>query len=55
VSLQHVAEENRRLKQEMDWLRGENHQLREASAATQRLTSLLQFKEQALPAMVALR
>ena len=26
VSLQHVAEENRRLKQEMDWLRGENHQ-----------------------------
>jgi rod shape-determining protein MreC len=53
VSLQHVADENRRLKQEMDWLRGENHQLREAAAATQRLTSLLQFKEQALPAMVA--
>ena len=53
VSLQHVADENRRLKQEMDWLRGENHQLREAASATQRLTSLLQFKEQALPAMVA--
>jgi rod shape-determining protein MreC len=53
VSLQHVADENRRLKQEMDWLRGENNQLREAAAATQRLTSLLQFKEQALPSMVA--
>jgi rod shape-determining protein MreC len=53
VSLQHVNEENRRLRQEMDWLRGENNHLREAAAATERLTSLLQFKEQALPAMVA--
>jgi rod shape-determining protein MreC len=53
VSLQHVADENRRLLQEMEWLRGENHQLREAAAATQRLTALLQFKEQALPTMVA--
>ena len=53
VSVQHVADENRRLKQEMDWLRGENNQLREAASATQRLTSLLQFKEQALPVMVA--
>jgi rod shape-determining protein MreC len=53
VSLQHVADENRRLRQEMEWLRGENHQLREAAAATQRLTALLQFKEQALPTMVA--
>src|SRR5689334_21506474 len=53
VSLQQVADDNRRLKQEMDWLRGENNQLREAAAATQRLTSLLQFKEQALPSMVA--
>jgi rod shape-determining protein MreC len=53
VSLQHVADENRRLKQEMDWLRGENSQLREAASATQRLTSLLQFKEQAQPVLVA--
>jgi rod shape-determining protein MreC len=52
VSLQHVADENRRLRQEMEWLRGENSQLREAAAATQRLTSLLQFKEQALASMV---
>ena len=34
-------------------MRGENNQLREAASATQRLTSLLQFKEQALPLMVA--
>lgn len=53
ISLQHVADENRRLKQEMEWLRGENNQLREAASATQRLTTLLQFKEQALPVMVA--
>jgi rod shape-determining protein MreC len=53
VSLQNVADENRRLRQEMDWLRGENHQLREAAAATQRLAVLLKFKEQAAPAMVA--
>ena len=53
VTLQNVADENRRLRQEMEWLRGENTHLREAAAATQRLTSLLQFKEQALPTMVA--
>jgi rod shape-determining protein MreC len=53
VALQNVADDNRRLRQEMDWLRGENHQLREAAAATQRLTVLLQFKEQAAPTMVA--
>ena len=48
VALQGVAEENHRLRKEMDWLRGQNSQLREAAAATERLTSLLQFKEQAL-------
>ena len=53
VTLQNVADENRRLRQEMEWLRGENNHLREAAAATQRLTSLLQFKEQALPTLVA--
>ena len=31
VALQHVADENRRLRQEMDWLRGQNNQLREAA------------------------
>ena len=53
VALQSVEDENRRLHQEIEWLRGQNSQLREAAAATQRLTSLLQFKEQALPAMIA--
>jgi len=53
VSLQDVEEENRRLRQDIEWLRGQNSQLREAAAATERLTTLLQFKEQALPTMVA--
>ena len=53
VALQNVEEENHRLRQEIDWLRGQNDQLREAAAATQRLTALLQFKEQALPTMIA--
>lgn len=53
VALQGLAEENDRLRQDIEWLRAQNNQLREAAAATQRLTSLLQFKEQALPAMVA--
>lgn len=53
VALQNVEEENHRLREEIDWLRGQNGQLREAAAATQRLTALLQFKEQALPTMLA--
>jgi len=53
VALQSVEDENRRLWQEIEWLRGQNNQLREAASATQRLTALLQFKEQALPTMIA--
>ena len=53
VALQGVAQENRRLRQDLEWLQAQNNQLREAASATQRLTSLLQFKGQALPAMVA--
>lgn len=53
VALQSVEEENHRLRQEIEWLRGQNNQLREAASATQRLTALLQFKEQALPTMIA--
>jgi rod shape-determining protein MreC len=53
VALQSVEDENRRLRQEIEWLRGQNNQLREAASATQRLTALLQFKEQALPTMIA--
>ena len=53
VALQNVEEENHRLRQEIDWLRGQNSQLREAAAATERLSALLHFKEQALPTMIA--
>lgn len=53
VALQSVEDENHRLRQEIEWLRGQNNQLREAASATQRLTTLLQFKEQALPTMIA--
>jgi len=53
VSLQGIEEENRRLRQDIEWLRGQNNQLREEAAATQRLSTLLQFKEKALPTMVA--
>jgi rod shape-determining protein MreC len=53
VALQGVREENQRLRKEMEWLRGQQSQLRESAAATERLTTLLRFKEQALPTMVA--
>jgi len=53
VALQGVREENQQLRKEMEWLRGQQSQLREAVAATERLTALLHFKEQALPTMVA--
>jgi len=53
VALQEVQEENERLQQDLEWLRGQNNQLREAAAATERLKNLLQFKEQALPTLVA--
>ena len=53
VALQGVQEENQQLRKEIEWLRGQHSQLREAVASTERLTALLQFKEQALPTMVA--
>jgi rod shape-determining protein MreC len=53
VALQGVWEENQQLRKEIEWLRGQNNQLRESATATARLTALLQFKEQALPTMVA--
>ncbi|OGW48832.1 MAG: rod shape-determining protein MreC [Nitrospirae bacterium RBG_19FT_COMBO_58_9] len=53
VALQGVREENQQLRKEIEWLRGQNSQLRESAAATDRLTALLQFKEQALPTMIA--
>ena len=53
VALQGVREENQQLRKEIEWLRGQHSQLRESVAATERLTDLLQFKQQALPTMVA--
>ncbi|HEU4682918.1 MAG TPA: rod shape-determining protein MreC [Nitrospira sp.] len=53
IALQGLEEENQQLKQDIEWLKGENNQLREAAAATERLKGLLQFKEQALPTLVA--
>jgi rod shape-determining protein MreC len=53
IALQGVREENQQLRKEIEWLRGQNSQLRESAAATDRLTALLQFKQQALPEMVA--
>jgi rod shape-determining protein MreC len=53
VLLQGVEEENRQLRREVEFLKGQNAQLREAAAATDRLAKLLEFKEQELPTMVA--
>lgn len=53
VALQAVEAENGRLKKEIEQLQGQNSQLREAAAATERLTALLEFKSQAGPPMVA--
>jgi rod shape-determining protein MreC len=53
IALQGVREENEQLRKDIAWLRGQNGQLREAAAATERLKSLLQFKEQALSTMIA--
>jgi rod shape-determining protein MreC len=53
AALQGVEEENRQLRKELEYLKGQNNQLREAAVATERLTALLEFKTQALPTMVA--
>ncbi|UVT21525.1 MAG: rod shape-determining protein MreC [Nitrospira sp.] len=53
VALQGVEEENRQLRRELDLLKEQNGQLQEASAATERLVNLLEFKKQALPTLVA--
>ena len=53
AALQGVEEENKQLRKELEYLKGQNNQLREAASATERLTALLEFKTQALPTMVA--
>ena len=53
IALRGVAEENQKLRKELEHLKGQNDQLREAAAATERLTALLEFKKQANISMVA--
>lgn len=53
VALQGVDDENRQLRRELELLKEQNNQLREAASATERLTELLQFKSQSTTPMVA--
>jgi rod shape-determining protein MreC len=53
IALQGVREDNEQLRKDIALLRGQNSYLREAAAATERLKSLLQFKEQAMSVMLA--
>jgi rod shape-determining protein MreC len=53
IMLRGVAEENQKLRKELEYLKGQNDQLREAAAATERLTALLEFRKQANISMVA--
>jgi rod shape-determining protein MreC len=52
VMLRGVEEDNKELRKELELLKGQNSQLREAAAATERLTALLEFKKQADLSMV---
>ncbi|HEY7533934.1 MAG TPA: rod shape-determining protein MreC [Nitrospiraceae bacterium] len=53
IALQGVREDNEQLRKDIALLRGQNSQLREAAAATERLRALLQFKEQATSVTLA--
>ncbi|MBM4138523.1 MAG: rod shape-determining protein MreC [Nitrospira sp.] len=53
VALQGLQEENMELRKELEQLKGQHSQLHEAAAATERLTALLEFKEQEMFPMVA--
>ncbi|MCP9454762.1 MAG: rod shape-determining protein MreC [Nitrospira sp.] len=54
VALRGVEAENRELRKEIEYLKGQNNQLREAAAATARLAALLEFKQQAnIPTIAA--
>ncbi len=55
VALQGVQAENKRLRREIEFLRGQNNRLREAATASERLETLLGFKEERWPIAVAAR
>ncbi|MGH7257849.1 MAG: rod shape-determining protein MreC, partial [Nitrospiraceae bacterium] len=53
VALRGIREENRQLRKELEFVQGQNNQLREAAVATQRLEAILDFKQKSVPDMVA--
>lgn len=53
VALQDVRQENHQLRREVEFLQGQNNQLREAAVATARLEAILEFKQKTLPDTVA--
>lgn len=53
VALRGIREENRQLRKELEFVQGQNNQLREAAVATQRLEAILDFKQKSIPDMVA--
>jgi rod shape-determining protein MreC len=53
IFLIHLQKENGMLKQRIDELQKENHQMKEMALANERLEKLLQFREKNSPAMVA--
>ena len=53
VALRGIREENRQLRKDLEFVQGQNNQLREAAVATQRLEAILDFKQKSIPDMVA--
>ncbi len=53
VALRGIREENRQLRKQLEFVQGQNNQLREATVATQRLEALLDFKQKSIPDMIA--
>ncbi|HKN85740.1 MAG TPA: rod shape-determining protein MreC [Nitrospiraceae bacterium] len=55
AALRHVHEDNRQLRRDLELLQRQNSDLRESAVAAQRLSALLEFKEQFAPQTVAAR
>lgn len=53
IALQGIREENRQLRRDIELLKGQNNQLRDSVAATQRYETLLNFKQQSSSRTVA--